>query len=305
MSRIPFEPLTIQRSEGKTRAVMKIQEGCDRYCAYCIIPYVRGTIRSRPLEAIGQEAARLQQAGYRELVLTGIHLSSYGRDLKDGSSLLDAVQRVAAVPGIRRIRLGSLEPVVVDEAFAKGLAALNKVCPQFHLSLQSGSDSVLKRMRRRYTAAAYLEAVQLLRASFPDCALTTDVLTGFPGETGEEHRETLQFCEAVGFAKMHVFPYSVREGTEAARMPGQLPKQVKDARAAELIALGEGLALRYRERLLGSVQDVLFETLDQGLAQGYSPQYQAVYCQGVKPGDIHRVLLEALHQDGFMGRAIG
>lgn len=304
VSRIPYEPLTVARSEGKTRAVMKIQEGCDRYCTYCIIPYVRGTIRSREPVDISREAERLANAGYQEIVLTGIHLSSYGRDLKDGSGLLEAVRRVAAVEGVRRIRLGSLEPVVVDRAFVEGLTALPKLCPQFHLSLQSGSDSVLSRMRRRYTAAEYLEAVRLLRGAFPDCALTTDVLTGFPGETEEEHRETLRFCRQVGFARMHVFPFSAREGTQAARMPGQLSRAVKDARARELIALNEELARSYRESLLHTQQEVLFETMAGERCQGYSPQYQSVVAAGVSPGEIRRVLLEALCEDGFLGRPV-
>lgn len=300
VQRAAYEPLTVSQAEGHTRAVMKIQEGCDRYCAYCIIPYVRGGIRSRPAEDIRREAERLSGAGYLEIVLTGIHLSSYGRDL-DGAGLLDAV-RAAAVPGVRRLRLGSLEPVAATEDLVAGLRAIPQVCPHFHLSMQSGSDGVLKRMRRRYTAAEYLAAARRLQAAFPGCALTTDVLTGFPGETEAEHRETLAFCREVGFARLHVFPFSIREGTAAATMPGQLPKAVREARAAELIALGRALGAAYRERLLGSVQPVLFEETRGSIARGYTPQYMPAQALGARPGEIRPVRLTALTREGFAGR---
>jgi len=299
--RVPFELLDISWAEGHTRAVMKIQEGCDRYCAYCIIPYVRGGIRSRPVEEIAQEAARLAQAGYPEVVLTGIHLSSYGRDL-GGDTLMDAIRAVAAVPGVRRIRLGSLEPVVATEAFVNELARIPQLCPQFHLSMQSGSDGVLRRMRRRYTADEYLAAARRLQAAFPGCALTTDVLTGFPGETEEEAAQTLAFCSRVGFARMHVFPFSAREGTEAARMPDQLPRGVKNARAQALIALGEELADAYRHTLVGTVQEVLFETEEQQGAAGYTPQYVETYAPGAVSGQIARVYLERVEGQRLIGR---
>ncbi len=301
--RVPFELLDISWSEGHTRAVMKIQEGCDRYCAYCIIPYVRGGIRSRPVEEIAQEAARLAQAGYPEVVLTGIHLSSYGRDL-GGDTLMDAIRAVAAVPGVRRIRLGSLEPVVATEAFVNELARIPQLCPQFHLSMQSGSDSVLRRMRRRYTAAEYLAAARRLQAAFPGCALTTDVLCGFPGETEEEAAQTLAFCSRVGFARMHVFPFSAREGTEAARMPDQLPRGVKNARAQALIALGEELAHSYRQTLVGTVQEVLFETEEQHGAVGLTPQYVETYAPGAHGGQIARVQLDHVHGQRLIGRLL-
>ncbi|MHC1786865.1 MAG: tRNA (N(6)-L-threonylcarbamoyladenosine(37)-C(2))-methylthiotransferase MtaB [Christensenellales bacterium] len=300
LRRLPFEPLHISGSAGHTRAVMKIQEGCDRFCAYCIIPLVRGGIRSRQVADIREEAGRLALAGYRELVLTGIHLSSYGRDLQ-GESLLDALQAVAAVPGIRRIRLGSLEPVVATEGFVRALARIPQLCPQFHLSLQSGSDGVLARMKRRYTASEFLAAARRLQAAFPGCALTTDVLTGFPGETAEEHRETLAFCREVGFSRLHVFPFSARAGTTAAGMPGQLDKQVKEARARELIGLGEELGEAYRRSLLGSRQEVLFEAARGSLARGYTRQYVQAEALGARPGEIRLVALEALKGEGFLG----
>lgn len=301
---IPFEELTISHQDGRTRAVMKIQEGCDRFCAYCIIPHVRGGIRSRTPDAIHAEAKRLVAAGYQEIVLTGIHLTSYGKDL-DGPRLMDAI-RAAAVPGLPRLRLGSLEPVIATQDFVDELAEIPSICPQFHLSLQSGSDTVLKRMRRRYTAREYLEAARRLQRTFPDCALTTDVLVGFPGETEEEFLQTLSFCEEVGFAKMHIFPYSRRAGTTAARMPGQLSRAVKTERARQMAQLDERMSIAYRERMVGSVQPVLFETvLADGTTEGQTPQAISVFVKGAQPGEVHDIRLMGLHQSGMKGEMIG
>ncbi len=293
--RVPYEPLYITRHEGHTRATLKIQEGCDRYCAYCIIPYVRGGIRSRPPADIRLEAQRLAEAGFRELVLTGIHLTSYGRDLS-GETLLDAV-KACDVPGIARIRLGSLEPVIATEAFVQALAAMPKVCPQFHLSLQSGSDTVLKRMRRRYSAEEFMNAASRLRHAFPLLALTTDVIAGFPGETDQEHQETLEFCKKLGFAKMHVFPYSARKGTAAAAMPGQVPKAVREQRAHELIALSETLSATYRAQLIGTRQAVLIEENQTG----YTPQYIPCQVPDTKEGDLVNVTVTACTGEGVKG----
>ena len=299
--RVPFEKMEIANFDGHTRAVMKIQEGCDRYCAFCIIPYVRGGIRSRDVKAVREEALRLSQAGYSEVVLTGIHLSSYGRDLGGAGTLLDAIRAAAEAPGIRRIRLGSLEPVIATEEFVEELSKISKLCPQFHLSLQSGSDRVLKSMRRRYTASEYLAAARRLQAAFPGCALTTDVITGFPGETEEDFSQTLDFCKEIGFARIHVFPYSRREGTPAASMEGQLPKAVKEERARRLIALGDELADHYRQSLLNTVQDVLFEEESGDGASGYTPQYVEVYARGARQGQIAPVRLFKLGKERFEG----
>ncbi|MGI6691589.1 MAG: tRNA (N(6)-L-threonylcarbamoyladenosine(37)-C(2))-methylthiotransferase MtaB [Christensenellales bacterium] len=299
---IPFENLRVSGHEGHTRAVMKIQEGCDRYCAYCIIPSVRGAVRSRPLADIREEAGALARAGYREAVLTGIHLSSFGRGT--GHDLADAAQAVAAA-GMGRVRLGSLEPVIVTEAFARRLAGIPGLCPQFHLSLQSGSDAVLQRMRRRYTAAAYREAADTLRRHFPGCALTTDVIAGFPGETEREFEETFAFVQSVGFARLHVFPFSAREGTAAASMPGQLPRQVKNARAAALIAAGDAAAAAYRAAMLGSVRDVLFEERAGDAWAGYTPEYLRVRAHGAAAGQVRPVRLTALDGECFAGDIIG
>lgn len=302
LSSRPYEPLSVTAQEGHTRAVLKIQEGCSRRCTYCIIPSVRGPIRSRPLADIRREAICLSDAGFLELVLTGIHLASYGRDFQDGTTLIDAVRAVSEVPGVARIRLGSLEPTIITGGFVEALRALPKVCPQFHLSLQSGSDSVLRRMARGYTAAQYESSVGRLKEAYPDVSITTDILTGFPGETQEEYRETLETCRRIGFSRMHVFPYSQRAGTPAAAMPGQLPKAVKEQRARELIALGEGLAQKYRQSLLGSVQQVLLEdALPDGRLKGYTPQYVQVAVAGGSPGALLNVRLTGLEEEGMCG----
>lgn len=282
-----FEQLFVSRHEGKTRATMKIQEGCDRWCAYCIIPAVRGPVRSMPLEAVSREAARLGGAGYREIVVTGIHLASYGRGTD--SSLLDAIAAVHAAPGVERVRLGSLEPVVVTEEFARALSEMPGLMRQFHLSLQSGSAGVLERMRRRYTPEEYLSACARLRAHMPDCAITTDVIAGFPGETEAEFQETLDFIERAGFARIHAFPYSRRAGTVADRLPDQVPEEKKRERTAKLIELGNKLEERFVKEMVGSEQSVLFETeAGEGLAEGYTGQYVRVRAQA-RPGGLHRV----------------
>jgi len=304
----PFETLTITDQAEHTRATLKIQEGCNNHCTYCIIPSVRGPIRSRPLADIAAEARRLAQAGFRELVLTGIHLSSYGKDLHDGTTLLDAIQAVQDVPGVKRIRLGSLEPTIATAEFSSRLARMDKVCPQFHLALQSGSDTVLARMARRYNARMYLDAVDNLRAAFPHAAFTTDVLTGFPGETEEEYQETRRMIEKVGYAKIHVFPYSQREGTKAAVMPGQLPNALKDQRARELIALGETTARSYQESWLGRTAPVLLEEQDEaGNWLGYTPEYIQVTlpdCPARRSGAVVTARLTAIDGEGMKGELV-
>lgn len=289
LRKAPFEYLCVTRHEGKTRAVMKIQEGCDRWCAYCIIPSVRGPVRSMPLPQVKAEAERLARAGYVELVLTGIHMASYGRE--SGDTLIDAIRAVHDTEGVMRVRLGSLEPVVVTEEFCEALKNMPKVCPQFHLSLQSGSNGVLKRMRRRYTAEEYLTALERLRAALPGCAITTDVLTGFPGETEEEAQETLEFVEKARFARIHVFPYSRREGTVADRMPDQVPQHIKHERAAKLIELGNKLEAEYAKELIGSTQQVLFEVCTDGLCEGYTMQYVRVRAEG-QIGEIRPIRID-------------
>ena len=282
-----FEALFVSRHEGKTRATMKIQEGCDRYCTYCIIPSVRGPVRSMPLDEVRAEAQRLADAGYREIVVTGIHLASYGRGRED--TLLDAIRAVHDTPGVARVRLGSLEPKVVTEDFARSLSEMQGLMRQFHLSMQSGSDTVLKRMHRRYTSAEYYAACETLRFFMPDCAITTDVIAGFPGETEAEFAETLAFVEKVGFARIHAFPYSRRSGTLADRMPDQVDEGKKHIRTNQLIELGNKLEENFVKGLIGSVQSVLFEqAAGDGLAEGYTGQYVRVRAQA-QPNSIHDV----------------
>lgn len=302
--RAAFEPLLITHQEGRTRATLKIQEGCDRFCTYCIIPYVRGGIRSRSVQDVRDEAARLAQAGYREIVLTGIHLTSYGRDLKNDDTLLSVIRAVHDIAGVERIRLGSLEPVIATADFARALGEMPKLCPQFHLALQSGCDSVLRRMRRRYDTAAFRESAQALRAVFPDCALTTDVMSGFPGETDAEHRQSLDFCREMRFARMHVFPYSEREGTVAATMPDPVPRHIREERARELIALGAGMAEDYRRAQLGTVRRVLFEQCAEGVSVGYTPEYMRCEAPGAVCGQTLPVRMTGLLPEGFSGEIV-
>ena len=302
---IPYEPLTIRCHEGHTRAVMKIQEGCDNHCTYCIIPSVRGGVRSRGMDEVRREAADLAAAGFREIVLTGIHLTSYGRDLEGKPALIDAIRTVCEEAGIARVRLGSLEPRVVDERFVQEARTLPKLCPQFHLALQSGSDAVLRRMKRGYNTAQFLAAAERLRAVYPQAAFTTDVIVGFPGETEEEFLETLAFCEIIGFAKIHVFPYSKREGTPAADMPGQIEKSVKERRVRDLMALGNRLAEAYRRQTLGTVCEVLLEKqLPTGEWEGYTPEYIHMLVNGGELGQIVPVRMDALTEEGMAGTLV-
>ncbi len=266
-----YEDLAANRSEGHTRAFLKVQDGCNQYCSYCIIPFLRGNIRSRRPGEVRREAERLAANGVRELVLTGIHLSSYGRDFKnaeerddfgDGAAnLLELLTLLDSVEGIERLRIGSLEPKIATPAFATGLSKLKHFCPHFHLSLQSGSNATLKRMGRRYTAEEFREGVHALRAVFPDAAMTTDVIVGFPGESEEAFSESFAFISEIAFYETHIFPYSKRAGTKAASMPGQLAGAVKKERAARLQALNAERQREFRARRLGSVQEMLSEEI--------------------------------------------
>ncbi len=255
-----YENLEIDRTEEHTRAYLKVQDGCNQFCTYCIIPYARGRIRSKKTEDVVNEVKRLAASGCQEVVLTGIHLSSYGKERpEDQENLLTLIQAVHQVDGIERIRLGSLEPGIITEEFAAAISSLPKVCPHFHLSLQSGCTTTLKRMNRRYTAEEYREKCEMLRKYYPAPALTTDVITGFPGETEEEFEESRSFVDSIHFYETHIFPYSKREGTKAAGMPDQLTEQVKKERSRILIALGKEHQREYMEQFLGQEKEVLFE----------------------------------------------
>lgn len=260
ITHVPYEEMTLKTTAEHTRAYIKIQDGCNQFCSYCIIPYARGRVRSRMEEDILKEARGMAEAGYREVVLTGIHISSYGVD-RGGSELVCLLEKLSEIEGIRRIRLGSLEPGIVTEEFAAEICALPKVCPHFHLSLQSGSDTVLRRMNRRYDSAGYLEAVEKLRKYYVNPAITTDVIVGFPGETEEEFAQTEDFLRRVGFYEMHIFKYSRRHGTRAAAMEGQLTEAEKAARSDRLMKLEREMSHAYRETFLGKTEEVLFEEL--------------------------------------------
>lgn len=252
-----YEPLGISRTAEHTRAYIKVQDGCNQFCSYCIIPYTRGRVRSRSEEDIYREIVQLSKGGYQEVVLTGIHLSSYGVDT--GSSLLALIRRIHGIEGIKRIRLGSLEPGIITEAFAGALSSMEKICPHFHLSLQSGCDATLARMNRRYTAGEYQEKCRILRKHFADPALTTDVIVGFPGETEEEFDQTVRFLTEIAFYETHIFKYSRRKGTKADRMEGQVPEQIKTARSEKLLALDEINRRAYEERFMGKPVEILLE----------------------------------------------
>ncbi len=252
-----YEELSLSRTAEHTRAYIKVQDGCNQFCSYCIIPYMRGRVRSRGSDRVLKEVHRLAEHGYKEIVLTGIHLSSYGMDRDE--DLLSLIRKVHGVEGLRRIRLGSLEPGIITEEFVRGISALPKVCPHFHLSLQSGCDETLKRMNRRYTAEEYKRKCGLLRKYYENPALTTDVIVGFPGETEEEFALSKAFIEEINFYETHIFKYSRREGTKAASFSGQLPETVKAARSGELIRLGKKKQEAYEEKFIGTVQEVLME----------------------------------------------
>ena len=275
-----FEELFIDQTKEHTRAFIKVQDGCNQFCSYCIIPYARGRVRSRRFENVIAEVERLAANGFKEVVLTGIHLSSYGVDFEEATGLLELIQAVNAVKGIERIRLGSLEPKIVTEHFASELSKLDKICPHFHLSLQSGCDATLKRMNRKYTTKEYERGCELLRKYFVHPAITTDVIVGFPGETEEEFEQTKAYLEHIHFYEMHIFKYSKRKGTRAAVMPDQIDEQVKAARSEKLIALGHDMSKEFRKFYIGMNEEVLFEEKavigDKEYFVGYTKEYVKV-----------------------------
>lgn len=267
-----FEAMSAEQLKGHTRAFMKIQDGCNAFCTYCIIPYSRGRIRSKPIPDIVSEATRLAANGYREIVLVGINLAFYGSEL--GLGLADAVRAISGIKGIDRIRLGSLEPEKMTDDILSKLAAVPEFCPSFHLSLQSGCDRTLKAMNRRYTADEYAALVNRIRSIFPDCGITTDVMAGFPGETEEDHRQSAEFIRKIGFSDIHVFPYSRRKGTKADLMEGQVPNDIKKRRARELAGIGAECRAKFLQSLVGKEVPVLFEReKSDGVHHGYAPNY--------------------------------
>ena len=302
LKRRDFERLPAGGLRERTRAMLKVQDGCNNFCTYCIIPDARGPVRSLPLAEAVAQARALAEAGYREIVVTGIEIASWGWDLRDGSGFTDLAEALCRAVPETRVRLGSLEPRVVDEAFCRRLAACPNLCPQFHLSLQSGSDTVLKRMHRKYDSARFFESVTLLRKFFPGCAVTTDLIVGFPGETEEEFGQSLDFLRTCGLSMFHIFPYSRRKGTPAAAMPGQIPNAVKERRAAEAAAVAAELETQYHTALLGTTQQVLFEQEEDGLYAGHAMNYVKVYVQAADlHNEIRAVRITELCRDGVLG----
>ena len=300
-----FELLPAGAMDHRTRAMLKIQDGCVNFCSYCIIPYTRGPVRSAPLELAVEQAKGLAAEGFREIIVTGIEIASWGVDLPGKPGLDTLLTAVCEAGPQLRVRLGSLEPRVITEQFCAAMAKLPNLCPQFHLSMQSGCDTVLERMKRKYDTARYLESVELLYKHFPGCAVTTDMIVAFPGETEEEFEQSLAFIEKCRFADMHVFPYSRRPGTPADKMPGQHSNAVKEDRSRRAIAVAEQMNKAYREAMIGTKQEVLFEEEQDGMFAGHAPNYMKIY---VKGKDLHNKILtvsvEKIHKDGLFATEI-
>ncbi len=303
LKRREFEVLNAGGMATRTRAMLKVEDGCQNFCTYCIIPFARGPVRSLPLAVAVEQTEKLRQEGYREIVVTGIEISSYGRDFGDGTSLIDLLEKISAAAGEMRIRLGSLEPRTITEEFCRRAAKLPNLCPHFHLSLQSGCDETLKRMNRRYDTARFYQSVELLRAYFDGVAVTTDLITGFPEETEEEFQKTLDFIRRCGFAAMHVFPYSVRPGTKAAAME-QLTAAVKEERAARASAAAQEMHRAYLEDCVGKVFPVLFEQTDEkGRYCGHAPNYMDVAVEGIDlHNQVRNVKITGIDGDVLVGR---
>ena len=305
LRRREFEVLPAGGLQERTRAMLKVQDGCTNFCTYCIIPYTRGPIRSAPLETAVAQAKQLEQAGYREVVVTGIEIAGWGRDLPGKPPVWLLIAEICkAVPHLR-IRLGSLEPRIVTEEFAAALSGFQNLCPQFHLSMQSGCDTVLARMKRKYTTEEYMESLERLRNAFPGCAITTDMIVGFPGETEEEFEKSLSFIRQCRFADMHIFPYSRRPGTPAAEMPGQLPNAVKEERSHRAIAVAQDMSETYRRSLIGTAQAVLVEGMEGEHSVGHAMNYVKIYIPGAYPrNEIQTVVVKSLYGDGVTGEVI-
>ena len=306
LRRRSFEVLPAGGLEERTRAMLKVQDGCVNFCTYCIIPYTRGPVRSATLETAVEQAKDLAARGYREIVITGIEIASWGVDLPGKPPVTELIGAVCRAVPAMRVRLGSLEPRIVTAEFCEKLCKLPNLCPQFHLSMQSGCDTVLERMKRKYNTARYLESVELLKAAFPGCAITTDMIVAFPGETEEEFGESLAFIQKCGFADMHIFPYSRRPGTPADKMPGQHNNATKEARSRAAIQVAEEMSLAYRQDLVGSVQEVLFEEADGEFFTGHAPNYVKVYVPGEDlHNQIRSVRVTAVYKDGVLGERMG
>lgn len=300
-----FEDLEISNQTEMTRAYMKIQDGCNMYCSYCLIPYARGNVVSRPMESIVKEAERLAENGFKEIVLTGIHVASYGKDFKNGTSLIDVIENVAKVEGIERIRLSSMEPRHITRDFLERMKATEKACDHFHLSLQSGSDNVLKAMNRKYDTAIFKEKTDLIREVFPNAGLTTDIIVGFPGETDENHKETMDFVKEIKFAKTHLFKYSKRDGTKAASMKDQVNGNIKKERLKDLEAIEKNNREEFLKKQIGNTLTVLFEEKSDlaGFKSGYSTNYLRVNVEDetLPSNEIYDVIITGIENDELIG----
>ena len=302
LRRREFEVLPAGGLSERTRSMLKVQDGCVNFCSYCIIPYTRGPVRSAPLSLAVEQARGLAESGYREIVITGIEIASWGVDLLGKPKLSELLEAVCKAVPQCRIRLGSLEPRIITREFCEQIAALPNLCPQFHLSMQSGCDTVLLRMKRKYDTARYLESVRLLEEFFPDCAVTTDMIVAFPGETQEEFQQSLDFIRKCGFADMHIFPYSRRPGTPADKMPGQLSNAVKEERSRRAMEVAAEMAAAYRRKLVGSMQQVLFEETEGDFYTGHAPNYVKVYAVGENlHNQVRNVKITGQYMDGVMG----
>ena len=305
LRRREFEVLPAGGLEERTRAMLKVQDGCVNFCTYCIIPYTRGPVRSAPLELAVEQARDLASRGYREIVVTGIEIASWGVDLPGKPSLTALLRAVCEAVPHCRVRLGSLEPRIITEDFCTALKEMPNLCPQFHLSMQSGCDTVLARMKRKYDTARYYESVRLLNCHFPGCAVTTDMIVAFPGETEEEFEASLDFIRRCNFADMHIFPYSRRPGTPADKMPGQHNNATKEDRSRRAIAVAQEMSLGYRQALVGQTLEVLFEEADGDFYTGHAPNYVKVYVTG---SDLHNqirsVRITEVFRDGVLGQLI-
>lgn len=298
-----FEDIPLLTAPGRTRAFLKIQEGCTNFCSYCIIPYARGPLRSRPLDSVVHEAVKLLEAGFKEIVLTGIHLGAYGRDLEGNITLTDAVKAILALKNMERLRLSSLESVEVSDEIITLMHSDKRLCRHLHLPLQSGDDRVLKAMNRHYDTGTYRNLIENIRSRVPDIAISTDIIVGFPGETPDMFAASLAFAAGIGFARMHVFPYSRRSGTPAAEFPGQVPEAEKKRRVHAMQELADRKMLQFQEQLIGSTQTVLFESYNDGILDGLTDNYVRVYMQGDKEltGSLYKVRLKRHYRDGMWG----
>lgn len=301
-----FESLEVDTIDSRTRAYIKIQDGCNQYCSYCIIPYARGPIRSRSFNEIINEAEELGKKGFKEIVLTGIHVASYGKDFKDENlALIDVIEGISKIEAIKRIRLSSMEPKLIDEEFMLRALDTGKFCDHFHLSLQSGSDSVLKRMNRKYTTNEFENIVKLIRKYMPNAGITTDIIVGFPGETEEEFVETYNFAKKIGFSKIHVFKYSPREGTLAASMKDQIDGNIKNERSHRLLNLNDKLVENFNQSLVGKELEVLFENDEKELSEGYTTNYSLVNLKNPHyKGEIKKIFITKSNKDVLNGKVI-